>query len=99
MMLFVGAIIFFSCKKEIACDNCKEKNKPPISLAGPDQVITLPTDSVSLDGKNSSDPDGKISEWLWKKFRALIFYLFVINHLHEIQTDFSVLIKKRIIII
>ena len=43
------------------------KNKPPIAIAGPDQVITLPTDSVSLDGSASSDPDGKISEWLWTK--------------------------------
>jgi len=32
-------------------------NKFPIANAGPDQVITLPTDSVSLDGTSSSDPD------------------------------------------
>jgi hypothetical protein len=43
------------------------KNKPPIAVAGPDQVVTLPTDSVSLDGSSSSDPDGRISEWLWTK--------------------------------
>jgi hypothetical protein len=36
-------------------------------LQGPDQVITLPTDSVSLDGTASNDPDGTISEWLWIK--------------------------------
>ncbi len=42
-------------------------NHPPIAIAGPDQVITLPTDSVSLDGRSSSDPDGTISEWLWTK--------------------------------
>jgi hypothetical protein len=43
------------------------QNKPPTAVAGPDQVITLPTDSVSLDGMTSNDPDGTISEWLWKK--------------------------------
>ena len=42
-------------------------NKPPTAIAGPDQVITLPTDSISLDGRASSDPDGTISEWLWTK--------------------------------
>ena len=50
------------------CEGCATKNnKPPIAVAGPDQVITLPTDSVLLDGSASSDPDGKISEWLWTK--------------------------------
>jgi len=37
------------------------KNKPPIVVAGPDQLITLSTDSVLLDGSNSSEPDGMIS--------------------------------------
>ena len=59
--------IFFSCKKETSCEGCRDSNKPPIALAGPDQVITLPTDSISLDGRSSSDPDGTISEWLWTK--------------------------------
>jgi len=30
-------------------------------------VATLPTDSVVLDGTVSSDPDGKISSYLWTK--------------------------------
>ena len=59
--------IFFSCKKETSCDPCNENNKPPIAIAGPDQVIALPTDSASLDGSASNDPDGTISNWLWKK--------------------------------
>ena len=58
-----GIMIFSSCQKEIKWNI----NKPPIALAGSDQVITLPTDSVSLDGNRSIDPDGKISEWLWTK--------------------------------
>jgi hypothetical protein len=70
---FFAAIIIvvmkvnLSCKKETSCESCKENNKPPIAIAGPDQVITLPTDSVSLDGRSSSDPDGTISNWLWTK--------------------------------
>jgi len=59
--------IFYSCKKEKSCEGCIENNKPPIAIAGPDQVITLPTDSVLLDGSASNDPDGTISEWLWTK--------------------------------
>jgi Tol biopolymer transport system component len=58
---------FFSCKKEKSCEGCKENNKPPTAIAGPDQVITLPADSILLDGTASSDPDGTISEWLWTK--------------------------------
>ena len=60
--------LIFSCKKETSCEGCAIKNnKPPITNAGPDQVITLPADSVLLDGRQSSDPDGMISEWLWTK--------------------------------
>ena len=69
-ILFISLFIFISCKKETSCEGCKENNKPPIAVAGPDQVITLPTDSVSLDGTASSDPDGTISEWLWKKIEG-----------------------------
>src|SRR5215203_2835594 len=66
--IFLAAVIIFSsCKKETSCENCADKKKPPIAIAGPDQVITLPTDSISLDGNGSSDPDGTISAWLWTK--------------------------------
>jgi len=67
IIIFSAAIFFLSCKKEKSCEGCRENNKPPIAIAGPDQVITLPTDSLSLDGSASNDPDGTISEWLWKK--------------------------------
>jgi Domain of unknown function (DUF4832)/Secretion system C-terminal sorting domain/PKD domain len=42
-------------------------NQPPISNAGPDQSITLPTNSVTVNGSASSDPDGSISSYLWIK--------------------------------
>jgi len=67
ILLFVGVSILISCKKEYSCEGCAEKNKPPIAAAGSDQGIILPTDSISLDGSASSDPDGTISKWLWTK--------------------------------
>lgn len=62
-----GIISFLSCKKENSCEGCFNGNKPPIAIAGPDHVITLPTDSVLLDGSASGDPDGMISGYQWTK--------------------------------
>ncbi len=41
-------------------------NKPPIANAGPNQNITLPTDSVTLLG-SGNDPDGTIVSYAWTK--------------------------------
>jgi hypothetical protein len=65
---FAWALVFISCKKEKSCEGCiGNNNKPPTAIAGPDKLITLPTDSTSFDGSLSNDPDGTISNWLWKK--------------------------------
>ncbi|MCG7856991.1 PKD domain-containing protein [Flavihumibacter sediminis] len=40
---------------------------PPIAITGQAQVISLPTDSVILNGSESYDPDGKITKWRWTK--------------------------------
>jgi C4-type Zn-finger protein len=40
-------------------------NKTPVADPGKDQSITLPTNSVSLDGSASSDPDGTIASYQW----------------------------------
>ncbi len=61
-VIFIAAAVSF-----ISCRNCNDINKPPVASAGPDHVITLPTDSILLDGSASSDPDGTIRVWLWKK--------------------------------
>ncbi len=68
-LLSAAAILFVASKKEHSCEECanNSKNKPPISVAGSDLVITLPPDSVSLDGRTSTDPDGSISNYLWTK--------------------------------
>ena len=72
--------IFLSCTKKNHAKDAKKNNKPPIAIAGPDQVITLPTDSISLDGSASNDPAGTISDpipiaigtigRLWKKIEG-----------------------------
>ena len=41
-------------------------NIPPIANAGPDQTITLPTDSTTLTGKGM-DADGSINKVYWKE--------------------------------
>src|SRR6187399_1512868 len=74
-ILIISLVIFISCKKETSCEGCATKsNKPPIAVAGPDQVITLPIDSVSLDGRSSSDPDGSISNYLWTKISGPVSF-------------------------
>jgi len=70
-LLLKGLVSFFiiiilllvSCQKEISCEDCE----PPLAHAGSDQVIILPVNNVSLDGRSSSDPDGTIISFLWSK--------------------------------
>jgi hypothetical protein len=74
-ILLVAVAIHISCKKETSCEGCATKsNKQPIAVAGPDQAITLPIDSVSLDGRSSSDPDGSISNYLWTKISGPVSF-------------------------
>jgi len=42
-------------------------NRPPVANAGADQVITLPSNSVNLNGSASTDPNNNISSYLWTK--------------------------------
>jgi hypothetical protein len=65
-LTLIGTAQSISCNKELSCYDCKE-NKPPIANAGADQNITLPKDSVLLDGSLSSDPDGGIKSFHWTK--------------------------------
>ena len=66
-LLFFITAILLSCKKEILCETCNENNRPPIANAGRDTVIILPQNSVMLDGSNSYDPDGNITEYGWTR--------------------------------
>ena len=50
-------------------------NTPPIANAGPNQQITAPANSVTLNGLGSIDPDGTITTYkLGDHFRTRISY-------------------------
>jgi len=68
LILFPAVILFTSCKKidQVSSATPRPQTiRPPYALAGPDQIIVLPKDSVTLDGSGSVDPDGKIVSYLW----------------------------------
>lgn len=46
----------------------------PIANAGPDQTITLPTNSVTLNGSGSRDPDGTLTNYVWIKIAGPAIY-------------------------
>ena len=45
-------------------------NVLPIAAAGNDQSLTLPNNSVILDGSQSSDPDGSIVNYFWTRVQG-----------------------------
>ena len=51
-------------------------NHPPVACAGADRTITLPTDTVTLDGSCSTDPDNNITSYPWTK----ISRAFIVQH-------------------
>src|SRR5947207_8126173 len=67
IVLSITATIAPSCQKELSCEGCSTGNQLPIAVAGPDQLVTLPIDSVLLNGTASYDPDGNITRWQWTK--------------------------------
>jgi len=77
LIALAAYISFTGCKKEMSCEGCFTKNKPPIAVAGFDQVITLPTDSVWFDGSASNDPDGSISTYQWSKISGPVSFTII----------------------
>jgi hypothetical protein len=47
--------------------NAAPVNQPPVANAGADMSITLPLNTVNLNGASSSDPDGTISVYNWSQ--------------------------------
>jgi hypothetical protein len=45
-------------------------NTPPVARAGNDQVITLPLDSVTVNGSASSDAVGTITSYQWQQLNG-----------------------------
>ena len=64
-LLYILIILIFSCRKEKSCENCISNNQYPVSLAGNDTILNLPTDSSDLNGSASYDPDGNIFNYHW----------------------------------
>lgn len=65
-VLLLALLAVLSCQKESSCEGCD--NLSPVARAGPDHFLSLPTDSLLLDGSSSSDPDGTIVLYEWEKF-------------------------------
>lgn len=53
-----------------------EGNRPPISNAGNDITIELPTNTVFLNGGGSTDPDGFIRDYRWSIVSGPSSYVF-----------------------
>ncbi len=52
---------------QVAVNATTLTNHPPVACAGSDRTITLPTDTVTLDGSCSTDPDNSIASYAWAK--------------------------------
>lgn len=55
----------------VLTQSCVVVNQPPTANAGPDQTITLPTNSVILSG-SGTDPDGTIVNYTWKNSGGVV---------------------------
>ena len=69
-------------------------NKAPVASAGNDLTITLPVNTVNLNGSASTDPDGTIAGYAWKQLSGPVTVKFgtagqmqtVVNGLTEAGT-------------
>ena len=66
-------------------------NNPPVANAGEDQVITLPSNSVNLDGRASTDPDNNIRSYQWTKISGPSS--FTIANPSSVQTQVTNLVE------
>ena len=65
--VIITSILFLTCNRIDDDVYDLSNNKYPVANAGPDQVVTLPDNSVVLDGSASKDPDGYINLYRWTK--------------------------------
>jgi hypothetical protein len=96
--------IFISCKKESSLNGNqppssvergrppgKGKPSPPVANAGPDQTIILTTNTVTLNGSASTDPNNDITTYLWTKISGPSS--FAISNANAVQTQVTNLIE------
>ena len=65
--------------------NVLPNNQPPVAKAGADQTITLPVNSVTIDGSGSTDPDNNIMSYAWTKISGPLS--FSITNATEVKTQ------------
>ncbi len=65
-------------------------NQPPVAYAGPDQLITLPLNTVVLSG-SGTDPDGTITSSQWSKISGPV--TFTITPLSPTEIEVSNLVE------
>ncbi|MBL7752093.1 MAG: hypothetical protein JNN29_11970 [Chitinophagaceae bacterium] len=79
LILITSYLFLTACERELSCEDCKVGNLPPVANAGHDLAISSPQDSILLDGRASTDPDGQIIRFKWTKVSGPASY--------SIQTD------------
>jgi hypothetical protein len=91
-VLIISVGIIASCKKEPAqvstptpIPTPPPANRPPVANAGPDQTITLPVNSITLNGRGSADPDNNITAYNWTKISGTLS--FNISNANFVQTQ------------
>ncbi|MFI5132245.1 MAG: PKD domain-containing protein [Chitinophagales bacterium] len=75
----------------ITVDSVHQANHAPIVNAGPDQIINLPTNTVTLDGNQSADPDNDITGFTWEKISGP--QSFNIENTNSVQTQVTSLVE------
>lgn len=67
---YLAEVTLNGCPKTAPTALVLTKNVAPVSNAGVDKVLTLPTNTVTLSG-SGSDGDGSISTYLWSKISGV----------------------------
>src|SRR5215471_8329163 len=83
LFVAVSMLMMGSCQKGYQVP-VTQSNHPPVAKAGQNIVITLPRNTVTLDGSASTDPDNNITNYLWTKISGPLS--FTISNSNAVQT-------------
>ncbi len=75
----------------VTVDAASTNNHQPTADAGPDQNISLPADTIILDGRRSSDIDNNITGYAWAKISGPIS-IHIVNA-NTVQTTVTSLVE------
>ena len=76
---------------QVIVNDSASTNRPPVANAGADQTITLPTNTVTLNGSGSTDPDNNITSYTWTKISGPSS--FNIANANAVQTQVTNLVQ------